>query len=109
MITNNPWSSRTFDEDHHARLRHGGRLLLSDEMPQEMVTTEFDHLEYMKRIVMIDHGRTQINVANRQNCSHDPRDYPIKPEFANLPTPPVSPLQLPPALLDQPDESAAVE
>ena len=105
MITNNPWSSRICDENQHKP----GRLVFFDEMPHDMVTTEFDHLEHMKKIVMIDHGRTRNIVADRQNCAHDPRDHPINPQFANVPTPPVSPLQLPPALLDQPDESAAVE
>ena len=82
------------DDDFHSRI---GCLVMYDEIPSDFASNSADRLAYMKRIVMIDHDRPQ-EIVNKQH--HDPRDNPIKPEFANLPTPPVSPLQLPPALLD---------
>ena len=72
---------------------------IMDEITTDFVAPTFD----LKMIVSGQH------YPPLDRAPDDPRDHPIKPDFANFPRPSVSPLQLPPALIDGPDESAAVE
>jgi hypothetical protein len=55
-----------------------------DEIATDIVVPTFD-------LKMIQHH------PRLDRAPDDPRDHPIKPDFANFPTPPAARLQLPPA------------